>query len=46
MGPPTLLGERRVAGSLLVTGFAILVVAAVLMATGPTPLDMRGRATR
>ena len=37
MGPPTLLGERRVAGSLLVTGFAILVVAAVLYGDGAYP---------
>lgn len=37
MGPPTLLGERRVAGSLLVTGFAMLVVAAVLYGDGAYP---------
>jgi hypothetical protein len=37
MGPPTLLVERRVAGSLLVTGFAILVVAAVLYGYGAYP---------
>jgi len=37
MGPPTLLQERRVAGSLLVTGFAILVVAAVLYGDGAYP---------
>jgi hypothetical protein len=37
MGPPTLLEERRVAGSLLVTGFAILVVAAFLYGYGAYP---------
>jgi len=37
MGPPTLLGERRVAGSLLVTGFAVLVVAAFLYGDGTYP---------
>jgi hypothetical protein len=37
MGPPTLLEERRVAGSLLVTGFAILVVAAALYGDGAYP---------
>jgi peptidoglycan/LPS O-acetylase OafA/YrhL len=37
MGLPTLLEERRVAGSLLVTGFAILVVAGVLYGAGAYP---------
>jgi len=37
MGPPTLLEERRVAGSLLVTGFSILVVAAFLYGYGAYP---------
>ena len=37
MGPPTLLGERRVAGSLLVSGFAVLVVAAFLYGDGDYP---------
>ena len=37
MGQPTLLGERRVAGSLLVTGFAVLVVAAFLYGDGAYP---------
>jgi hypothetical protein len=37
MGAPTLLKERRVAGSLLVTGFVILVVAAGLYGTGTYP---------
>ena len=46
MGPVTLHGERRVAGSLLVTGFAFLVVAAFLYGDGTIPLGMRGRATR
>jgi hypothetical protein len=37
MGPEPLLGERRVAGSLLVTGFAMLVVAAFLYGEGAYP---------
>jgi hypothetical protein len=37
MGLPTLLEERRVAGSLLVTGFAILIVAGVLYGDGSYP---------
>ena len=37
MGPPTLLGERRVAGFLLVTGFGVLVVAAFLYGDGDYP---------
>ena len=37
MGPPSPLVERRVAGSLLVTGFAILVVAAFLYGNGAYP---------
>jgi peptidoglycan/LPS O-acetylase OafA/YrhL len=37
MGPPILLGERRIAGSLLVTGLAVLVVAGVLYGDGDYP---------
>ncbi len=37
MGPVTLLGERRVAGSLLVAGFAMLAVAALLYGDGSYP---------
>jgi hypothetical protein len=37
MGPSTLFEDRRVAGSLLLTGFAILVVAAVLYGFGAYP---------
>ena len=37
MGPLTLVGERRVAGSLLVSGFAVLVVAAFLYGDGDYP---------
>jgi hypothetical protein len=37
MDPPTRLGERRVAGYLLVTGFAVLVVAAFLYGNGAYP---------
>ena len=37
LGPVMLHGERRVAGSLLVTGFAFLVVAAFLYGNGDYP---------
>ncbi len=37
MGPPTHLGDRRVAGYLLVTGFAVLVVAAFMYGDGAYP---------
>jgi hypothetical protein len=37
MDPPTHLGERRVAGYLLVTGSAVLVVAAFLYGNGAYP---------